>query len=104
MAWTDVIDPDLVEVIRSCSWPISLSSVGWYPTADGMRPSRAETSDIGHVDGLDRRNRSRLGRGAPLLQLAHLAEQRRLVPDGRRHAAEQGRDFRYRARRWPGPT
>ena len=31
--------------MRSCSSPISVASVGWYPTAEGMRPSKAETSD-----------------------------------------------------------
>src|SRR5919202_1316906 len=45
MACTDVIEPCDVDVIRSCSWPISVASVGWYPTALGMRPSSAETSE-----------------------------------------------------------
>lgn len=31
MACTEVIDPLWVEVIRSCSPPISVASVGWYP-------------------------------------------------------------------------
>ena len=31
--------------MRSCSSPISSASVGWYPTADGMRPSKVETSE-----------------------------------------------------------
>ena len=39
-----------------------------------------------------------LGRRDPLLQFAHLGEQRRLVADGRRHAAEQRRHFRARLR------
>ena len=47
-----------------------------------------------HVDRLDGRDRSLLGRGDALLQIAHLGEQRRLVADGRRHAAEQRRHFR----------
>ena len=38
-------EPVFVEVIRSCSWPISVSSVGWYPTCEGIRPSSAETSE-----------------------------------------------------------
>ena len=38
-------EPRCVEVIRSCSWPISVASVGWYPTADGMRPRSADTSE-----------------------------------------------------------
>ncbi len=47
----------------------------------------------GHVDRLHRRDRA-LARGRDaLLQLAHLGEQRRLVADGRRHAAEQRRHF-----------
>lgn len=32
-------------VIRSCICPMSVESVGWYPTADGIRPRRADTSD-----------------------------------------------------------
>src|SRR5579863_7915270 len=31
--------------MRSCSAPMSVASVGWYPTADGIRPSSAETSE-----------------------------------------------------------
>ena len=34
-----------VDVIRSCSSPISSASVGWYPTADGILPSSVDTSD-----------------------------------------------------------
>ena len=34
-----------MEVMRSCSWPISVASVGWYPTALGMRPRSADTSE-----------------------------------------------------------
>ena len=34
-----------MEVIRSCSSPISSARVGWYPTAEGMRPRRVETSE-----------------------------------------------------------
>src|SRR4028119_1298446 len=45
MAWIEVTEPLRVEVMRSCSWPISDSSVGWYPTCDGMRPRSAETSE-----------------------------------------------------------
>ena len=44
-ACTDVMDPLSVEAIRSCSTPISVASVGWYPTADGIRPRRADTSE-----------------------------------------------------------
>jgi hypothetical protein len=40
-----VIDPVCVDVMRSCSCPISVASVGWYPTALGMRPSSADTSE-----------------------------------------------------------
>ena len=39
-----MIDPLFVDVIRSCRSPISVASVGWYPTAEGIRPSSAETS------------------------------------------------------------
>ena len=45
MACTDVIEPFLVEVMRSCSSPISVARLGWYPTALGMRPSSADTSE-----------------------------------------------------------
>ncbi len=31
--------------MRSWSSPISVASVGWYPTADGMRPKSADTSE-----------------------------------------------------------
>src|ERR1700745_2714744 len=31
--------------MRSCNSPISVARLGWYPTALGMRPSKAETSD-----------------------------------------------------------
>ena len=48
----------------------------------------------GHVDGLDRRDGAGLGRRDPLLHLAHLRRQRRLVPDGRGHPAQQRRDLR----------
>ena len=47
-----------------------------------------------HVDRLHRGDRALLRRGDALLQLAHLRQQRRLVADGRRHAAEQRRHFR----------
>ena len=47
----------------------------------------------GNVDGLDRRDRSGLGRRDALLQRAHLRSQRRLVADRRRHAAEQRGHF-----------
>ena len=39
-----------MEVIRSCSWPISSARVGWYPTAEGIRPSRVDTSDPAWVN------------------------------------------------------
>ena len=44
-ACTDVMDPNPVEVILSCRSPISVARVGWYPTAEGMRPRRADTSE-----------------------------------------------------------
>ena len=43
-ACTEVIDPVFVEAILSCKTPISSARVGWYPTADGIRPKRAEHS------------------------------------------------------------
>ena len=43
-ACTEVTLPFFVEAIRSCSSPISVARVGWYPTAEGIRPKRAETS------------------------------------------------------------
>ena len=45
MACTEVTEPFLVEVMRSCNSPISVARFGWYPTALGMRPSSAETSE-----------------------------------------------------------
>src|ERR1035438_7548895 len=50
MACIEVIEWPLVEVIRSCSWPISSASVGWYPTADGIRPSSVDTSEPAWVN------------------------------------------------------
>ena len=47
----------------------------------------------GHVDGLDRGHRSLRGRRDPLLQLAHLGLQRRLVADRGGHPPEQRRDL-----------
>ncbi len=38
------MDPRRVDVIRSWSSAISVASVGWYPTSDGIRPRSAETS------------------------------------------------------------
>ena len=43
------------------------------------------------VDRLHRGDRAGAGRGDPLLQLAHLGRERRLVADGARHPAEQRR-------------
>src|SRR3954449_13335665 len=47
----------------------------------------------GHVDRLHRGDRALPRRGDPLLQLAHLGLERRLVADLRRHPAQQGRDL-----------
>src|SRR2546426_598191 len=41
MACSDVMAWPRVDVMRSCSSPISSASVGWYPTAEGIRPSSA---------------------------------------------------------------
>ena len=35
----------LVVVILSCKFPISVARVGWYPTAEGILPKSADTSD-----------------------------------------------------------
>ncbi len=51
-----------------------------------------------HVDRLHGGDRAPVGRGDALLQLAHLREQRRLVADGRGHAAQQRRDLGARLR------
>src|SRR5258706_8845443 len=45
------------------------------------------------VNCLNRGNRTFASRGDALLQLAQVGRQRRLITDGRRHAAEQGRHF-----------
>ena len=37
-------------MIRSCSSPISSARVGWYPTADGIRPSSVDTSEPAWVN------------------------------------------------------
>ncbi len=47
----------------------------------------------GHVDRLHRRDRAVLRGRDPFLQFAHLGQQRRLVADRRRHAAEERRHF-----------
>lgn len=43
---TEVMEPLLVVVMRSCRPPRSVARVGWYPTAEGIRPSRADTSEL----------------------------------------------------------
>ena len=43
---TEVMDPLCVVVMRSCRPPRSVARVGWYPTAEGIRPSRADTSEL----------------------------------------------------------
>ena len=43
-ACTDVTEPLSVLAILSSRAPSSFASVGWYPTADGIRPSIADTS------------------------------------------------------------
>jgi peptide chain release factor 1 len=52
----------------------------------------------GHVDRLTEVIEPFLVEVMPLLQLAHLGQQRRLVADRARHAAEQRRHFRARLR------
>jgi len=34
-----------VDAILSCKAPISVAKVGWYHTAEGIRPRSADTSD-----------------------------------------------------------
>src|SRR5450830_1618634 len=46
-----------------------------------------------NVDGLDRGDRTSLGRSNTLLQLAHFRSQRRLVTHGGRHTAQQRGNF-----------
>ena len=48
----------------------------------------------GHVNRLHRGDRALLRRRDSLLEVAHLAQQRRLVADRRRHAAEKRRHLR----------
>src|SRR5260221_1176911 len=61
---------------------------------EGRRRRRVGVVVSGEVDRLDRRDRSVLRRGDPLLQLAHFRQQRGLVADGARHAAEERGDLR----------
>ena len=46
-----------------------------------------------NVDGLHRRDRAFARRGDALFEHAHVGTERRLITDGRRHAAHQRRDF-----------
>ena len=39
-----------MEVMRSCSCPISSARFGWYPTAEGIRPSSVDTSEPAWVN------------------------------------------------------
>ncbi len=61
----------------------------------GERGVRRRVGDVvgGHVDRLQRRDRVTARRGDALLEETHLVGQRRLVTDGRGHAAEQRRDL-----------
>ena len=60
------------------------------------RRVRRRVGDVvgGHVDRLQRGDRTALRRGDALLQFAHLVGERGLVADRRRHAPEQRRDLR----------
>ena len=71
----------------------ALQRDGGVEVGEGRRRGRVGVVVGRHVDGLHRGDRARLGRGDPLLQLAHLGRQRRLVADGARHAAEERRDL-----------
>jgi len=44
------MDPFLVVVILSYKAPKSVARVGWYPTADGIRPNKADTSEQAYVN------------------------------------------------------
>lgn len=44
-ACTEVMEPLVVVQMRSCSAPKSVAKVGCYPTAEGIRPSSADTSE-----------------------------------------------------------
>ena len=59
----------------------------------GERGGRRRVGEVvgGHVDRLHRRDRALVRRGDPLLQLAHLGGEGRLVTDGRGDAAEERR-------------
>src|SRR5205814_6110330 len=52
-----------------------------------------------NVDRLHRSDRSVLGRGDALLQIAHLGCEGRLIADGARHAAKKRRDLRASLRK-----
>ena len=69
-----------MDVILSCICPISVASVGWYPTAEGIRPSNAETSDPAWVKRniLSMKKSMSLGPSFPLLSLNDSA---RVRPD-----------------------
>ena len=51
-----------------------------------------------HVDGLDRGDRARFGRGDALLHLAHVGRQRRLIAHSRRDTAKKRRHLGARLR------
>lgn len=50
ITWKDVIEPFLVVVIRYYKIPKSVARVGWYPTAEGIRPSNADNSEHAWVN------------------------------------------------------
>ena len=64
---------------------------GGVQVREHRRGRRVREVVRGDVDGLDRGDRALAGRRDPLLELAHLGLQRRLVADGGGHAAEQRR-------------
>ena len=71
---------------------------GGVQVREGRGGSRVGVIVGGHVDGLHRRDGALLGGSDALLQFAHFGGQVGLVTDGRRHAAEQRRNFRARLR------
>ena len=70
-----MIEPFLVEVILSCIAPISVAKVGWYPTADGILPNKAETSEPAWVNLkiLSTKNRTSFPWPSPIPSLKYSA-------------------------------
>src|SRR5687768_3084015 len=61
---------------------------------EGIRWRRIGEIVRGHVDGLERGDRTFLGRGNALLEQAHFVREGRLITDRRRRTSEQRGYFR----------